>query len=449
MTSKGPVYPRLSALFIGAHPDDIEIGSAGTIAKLVQIGWDVHCCVLTSEQDTKIAQTRENEARKAGHTLGVPSGNIFFMHFPDSFLESTGETVGSFRKVLHDKKLNPDLIFTHTQADSHNDHRAAYNLVVAAFRKKPILNFAVVNSLIRSNFKPQVFIETADYLEAKKHALILHKSQSTRIDADAITVLNDSFAKRVGLDSVEPFEVTLQEGSEDLLYLVLGLNDSPFHNFWYPLLREQSLCIVHSVPVYRNDKKYDWPAFKEQEGIELFYETFSRLWYDSNPVRSKSSENHVVDELLHTSNILLSGSGVSNRLTRDCFEHFKGLRYHVNYAMPDYQNLSIYDDVTSRTIRAEYYKDATGTVMPRIDYGILTIQRNPLNERRNLIGCMGIHGFGTLACFHAISNNILISKLLSFIHFPLRHPGYQVIVEYDIQQEKATIIEDSWHVIQK
>ena len=103
----------------------------------------------------------------------------------------------------------------------------------------------------------------------------------------------------------------------------------------------------------------------------------------ATPPRSKSSENHVVDKLLHTSNILLSGSGVSNRLTRDYFEHFKGLRYRVKYAMPDYQNLSIYDNATSRTMTAQYYEDKNGTVMPRIDYGILTILSNPLNERRS------------------------------------------------------------------
>jgi LmbE family N-acetylglucosaminyl deacetylase len=43
------------ALFVGAHPDDIELGAGGTVARLTDAGWNVWLCILTSESDTSVA----------------------------------------------------------------------------------------------------------------------------------------------------------------------------------------------------------------------------------------------------------------------------------------------------------------------------------------------------------------------------------------------------------
>lgn len=447
MTMKNPLFSRPSALFIGAHPDDIEIGAAGTVAKLAHSGWDIGYCVLTTESDPSVSRTRAKEAAEAARILGVPPERTLLLDFPDSYLEVTGETVGRLRGALEESGFDPDIVFTHTHSDSHNDHRAAHELTLAAFRKKPILGFAVVNSLIRSEFKPKVFVETAGQAAQKRGALAAYRSQDIRIDEAAIENLNKSFSPGEGFSNAEPFEVVIQEGGEALLYLVLGLNDSPFHSFWYPLLHEQPLLVIHSVPVYRKKKDRSWSSSKEQEGVELLYESFSKMWYEQNPVTSKSSDNTAVENHLHTSNVLLSGSAASNQFIRKYFDHFRGLRYFIDYSMPDYGDLAIVDKVSGGKYYAQYIDDGLGTYTLKQDSGILTIMKNPMRQTRTFFGCMGIHGFGTLACFKVLCEQDLLRGLLSFIDLSLQNKGFQVIVDHDVQENEVRIKHDSLYII--
>lgn len=434
-------------LFVGAHPDDIEIGAGGTIAKLAGSGWDVWYCVLTSEYDIAVAQQRKGEAQNAALALGIKPERVILLDLPDAHLEATGDTVAQLRGVLENHKVSPDIVFTHTLADSHNDHRAVHNIVLSTFRKKPILFFAVVNSLIQSEFRPKVFVEVGQYKNVKQESLMRHVSQSTRIDKKAIENINKVFSTDLGLDETEPFEVILQEGAEDLLYLVLSLNDCPFHNFWYPLLREQPLVVIHSVPVYRKNIHYGWTANKEQEGIELLYETFAKMWHDRHPVISKSSVNPSAEGYLQTSNILLCGSSASNQFIINHFNNFNGIRYITEHSMPDYTNLAIKDLASSKRIAAHYEKDDSGNYIVIKDFGILTVMRNPVHETRSLIGCMGIHGFGTFGCLRVICERGLLKELLPFIDFPLRSIGIQVLVEYDIRNDVIEIDGKSLHII--
>jgi hypothetical protein len=54
-------------------------------------------------------------------------------------------------------------------------------------------------------------------------------------------------------------------------------------------------------------------------------------------------------------------------------------------------------------------------------------------EDKWLLGCMGIHGFGSLACFEAISDRRLLKQLMGMIGFPFEGRGWQILVEYDTQ----------------
>ena len=441
-------FSACSALFIGAHPDDIEIGAGGTVVKMIRTGWDVGYCVVTSEADPIVAQNRKSEARTAASILGIQPHRIIFLDFPDTNFRPTGEAVGKLRQVLADMNFDPDLVFTHTFADSHNDHRGVHEFVRAVFRRKPILNFAVVNSLVSSEFTPMIFVEIETCRDTKLRALGAFQSQAGRVNEKNIDHLCQIFSADLGLaPQTEAFEFLLQEGSEDLLYLLLSLNDSPFHNLWYPLLREKPLALIHSVPPYRKKKDWNWPMDREREGIEYLYKTFSIVWHDRHPIESFSSDSPSLDRILYNYNLLLTGSGASNKIIRDYFDHFRGLRYVVTYFMPDYTDLAIQDQISNEKIFASYANDEFGDRQVLNDIGILTIMPNPLKETRMLIGCMGIHGFGTLGAIKIISDRSLIQSLLDLVDLPLKGGGIQILVDHNLQRNHISIRKESLHII--
>ena len=83
---KSPRETSCSALFVGAHPDDIEIGCGGTLAKMARAGWDVWVCVLTDESAPDVARARRDEARAGALACGVPPAHVLFVGAPDEHL---------------------------------------------------------------------------------------------------------------------------------------------------------------------------------------------------------------------------------------------------------------------------------------------------------------------------------------------------------------------------
>jgi LmbE family N-acetylglucosaminyl deacetylase len=72
---------RPIALFVGAHPDDIELGAGATAARLSAQNWIVWFLVLTSEADENVAELRKLEAAKAAITLGVDPCRLLFAEY--------------------------------------------------------------------------------------------------------------------------------------------------------------------------------------------------------------------------------------------------------------------------------------------------------------------------------------------------------------------------------
>ena len=331
-----------SALFIGAHPDDIELGAGGTVCHLVSMGWDVWFCVATSETDISIAEKRKKEAIDAAKILGIKPQKILFLDFPDGNLECNRSTVGKFRNILKENNLSPDVVFTHTASDSHNDHKALHDLTMATFRKKPILTYAIVISLIKSNYNPNIFVDISNFFDQKIRAFKKHDSQLKRVSEDQIIKFNEKYSSTLGFNKTEFFEVLFQEGTtEEAIKLVQWLNDSPFNKFWYTLIANKKLFIIHGVPVYRKNKEWDWATDKDRAGMSLLHRSFSEMWNARNPVEDYSCATPNIENFLANSNILLSGGAVSNTVTRDYFNYFKGIRYCINYSMPNYCNIHI------------------------------------------------------------------------------------------------------------
>jgi LmbE family N-acetylglucosaminyl deacetylase len=131
MTQETPVYT--SAMVIAAHPDDMEFGCGGTIAKLAEEGKKITLLLLTSGdkgshdhtlRPDKLADRRETEQRAANAALGVEK--VIFLRHPDGLLENSMFLRRQLAQIIRQEK--PDIVFAidpwrHYQLAP--DHRAA------------------------------------------------------------------------------------------------------------------------------------------------------------------------------------------------------------------------------------------------------------------------------------------------------------------------------------
>lgn len=152
------------ALAIGAHPDDIEIGCAGTILKLIEESAvsEVRWVVLSGEGE------RAQEARRSAEALldGVPASKVVVCDFPDGFFPYEGTRVKEFFEALK-LDFRPDVIFTHQRADLHQDHRVSCELTWNTFRDHLILEYEVPK-YDGDMSAPNAFVPLSEHLWRRK-----------------------------------------------------------------------------------------------------------------------------------------------------------------------------------------------------------------------------------------------------------------------------------------
>src|SRR5688572_14726000 len=95
----------MNVLFIGAHADDIELGAAGLVARMLALGHRVYFLVLTD--DATIPQERREEAVAGAAALGVPGDCVHFGGFRDGYLRATAEEIGAVRELAY--RLFPEI----------------------------------------------------------------------------------------------------------------------------------------------------------------------------------------------------------------------------------------------------------------------------------------------------------------------------------------------------
>jgi len=132
----------------------------------------------------------------------------------------------------------PRSYFTHSPHESHNDHRAAHDITLAAFRNKPILCYGIIKSMIASTFSPRIFTDISTHFQAKVEAFKAHVSQQARINLADLELLDSRYGAMCGFQKAEAFELILQQGSQENHDRVLQINECPFHRFWYTLIGE-------------------------------------------------------------------------------------------------------------------------------------------------------------------------------------------------------------------
>ena len=196
--------PR-TLMAIMAHPDDIDFGSAGSIARWCAEGWTVYYVLATSgDKGThdpemtaqELSAIREEEQRAAARVLGVK--DVFFLGYPDGFVFPTAELRGQIVRLFRTYK--PDVVLTWDGFRSnfnHIDHRnigiAVRDAVYPAVRDRLYypehsrdgLEEHKVNEMLLSGAdKPDYFVDIEAFVGKKVDAILAHHSQVQTHDRD-------------------------------------------------------------------------------------------------------------------------------------------------------------------------------------------------------------------------------------------------------------------------
>jgi LmbE family N-acetylglucosaminyl deacetylase len=168
-------------LALGAHPDDIEIGMGGTVAKLVGMGYDVKLVVATLPNFVK---TDTKEERKKESTM---SAKVMGCKTPE-FLDLGPEEITFNRKFVTQineivRNCEPDAIFTQWIGDTHQDHLALTKAVIAAARDSNnvfMYETTIPGGISETAFRPQLYVDVTETLDSKRNALDCFDSQKIR-----------------------------------------------------------------------------------------------------------------------------------------------------------------------------------------------------------------------------------------------------------------------------
>jgi LmbE family N-acetylglucosaminyl deacetylase len=211
-------------LVVTAHPDDVDFGSAGSVAAFTDAGLEVTYCIVTNGEAggsdramsrSEMAALRQDEQRAAAAVVGV--SDVRFLGHPDGRVQATFELRRDISRVI--RQVRPQRVITQSPERnldfiyaSHPDHLAAGQAAVDSVYPDARNPFAHPELLEAEGLEPwtvnelwimglgqqasPVAVDTTETVERKIAALMCHKSQMP--DPDAIAERIRTWARANG-----------------------------------------------------------------------------------------------------------------------------------------------------------------------------------------------------------------------------------------------------------
>lgn len=193
----------MNVLAIGSHPDDIELGCAGALARHTAAGHRVTLLVMTNgERGPGNVAQRKLEQEAAAKVIRA---KLLWAGFHDCEVPNGPETVGLIEDVI--ASVHADVVYTHAPHDTHQDHVAVAAASLAAARRLPrVLCYQGPST---TTFEPTVYVDIDETIATKLAALGAHSSQVKNcemVDMDAVEAGGRFWGHRARMRYAEPFE---------------------------------------------------------------------------------------------------------------------------------------------------------------------------------------------------------------------------------------------------
>ncbi len=182
-------------LFIGAHPDDIELGCGALIANITS-STEVMCVTLSDNQKNPVLQDVVEEHKRSMAILGVATDHDRMEAFETRRFPHARQEILEYLFQLN-RQFKPEVVFVHTKADIHQDHNVVTDEALRAFRGITLLGFDALRSSY--GFFPHFLVEVTEQdMERKVQALMEYKTYGEKYYFDP-TVLRATLIRHGAL----------------------------------------------------------------------------------------------------------------------------------------------------------------------------------------------------------------------------------------------------------
>lgn len=193
-----------SVLAIGAHPDDLEVGAGGLLARLSAEGADVTMVIVS------IPNNREQRCAEAAAGARAIDAELVVLNDECTRVEDLPmhELVRRLDHVVGD--VRPDLVITHSTNDLHWDHGLVHRATVSALRRTPCDLLAFLSSPelnAQTRAMGTCFADISGYIETKLLAIRCHASQLSKLDVESSRDLARAMGRIGGTAYAEVYEV--------------------------------------------------------------------------------------------------------------------------------------------------------------------------------------------------------------------------------------------------
>ena len=202
--AKAATPPKESVLAIGAHPDDVEIGVGGILAAHRAAGDTVTILTLSRGARGGEADDRQTESLSAAEYIGA---RLFLEDLEDTHISNSDPTVGIIERVV--AEINPTIVYTHSNHDRHQDHRAVHEATLVATRTvRTVACYQSPSATV--DYRPNRFVSIDGFTDAKLALIACFRSQSEirgYLEPDFVLATARYWSRYGGGISCEPLEI--------------------------------------------------------------------------------------------------------------------------------------------------------------------------------------------------------------------------------------------------
>lgn len=198
-------------LILAPHPDDAEFGLGGTIARLIELGKEVHVAVFSDcEKSTPAGFARgtiEQELYKSMEFLHIPKERIHMHRFEVRLFPEFRQDILE-RMIVLKNELQPDTVFLPSSSDMHQDHSTIHLEGIRAFKHQNILGYEMPWNNFQ--FKSYLYVKLDErHIQQKIGAIEIYQSQAHRpySAAEFVCSLATIRAIQINTQYAESFEM--------------------------------------------------------------------------------------------------------------------------------------------------------------------------------------------------------------------------------------------------